>query len=57
VPVAGARWDEIARVVKPLHPVKFDLSDSGRFRKTLAQVITGIESVSRETGQPARQQD
>jgi len=57
VPVAGARWDEIARVVKPLHPVKFDLSDSGRFRKTLAQVITGIESVSRETGRPARQQD
>jgi hypothetical protein len=57
VPVAGARWDEIGKVVKPLHPVKFDFSDSGRFRKTLAQLITGIESVSRETGQPARPED
>jgi len=54
VPVAGVRWDEIARVAKPWHPAKFDFSDSVRFRKTLAQLIAGIESASREPGQPAR---
>jgi hypothetical protein len=57
VPVAGARWDEIGTVLKPLHPLKVDFSDSVRFRKTLAQMITGIENASRETGQPARQED
>jgi hypothetical protein len=50
VPVAGGRWDEIERVVKPLHPLKFDFSSAGRFRKTLAELIAGIEGVSRKPG-------
>lgn len=53
VPVAGGRWDEIERVLKPLRPVRFDIPDSGRFRKSLAQLVTNIESASRERPQPA----
>jgi len=48
VPVAGGRWDEIERVVKPLHPLRLDFSSAGHFRKALAQLITGIESTSRK---------
>ena len=48
VPVAGGNWDEIQRVVKPLHPAKFEFSDAGRFRKTLAQLIADIERASSE---------
>jgi len=51
VPVAGVRWDHIAKVVKPLRPKKFEFSDSARFRKTVAELIAAIES---GTGQPAR---
>jgi hypothetical protein len=50
VPVAGGRWDEIEKIVKPLHPLKFDFSNSSRFRKTLAELITNIEDASQKPG-------
>jgi hypothetical protein len=46
VPVAAGRWDEIQSVVKPLHPVKFEFSDAGGFRKILGQLIADIEKQS-----------
>jgi hypothetical protein len=48
VPVSGASWDQIERVLKPLRPFRFDFSDATRFRKSLAQLMRNIESVSRE---------
>ena len=51
VPLAMGRWDEIARVVKPLHPLKLDFARPSNFRKVLAELITGIENASRK---PAR---
>jgi hypothetical protein len=48
VPVAGGRWDEIERVVKPLHPLRFDFSSASGFRKTLAGVISGIEGAAQK---------
>ena len=46
VPVAGGNWDEIQRVVKPLHPAKFEFYDASHFRKTLAQLMADIERAS-----------
>jgi hypothetical protein len=46
VPEVGGQWDEIGKVVRPLHPVRFDFSSSSRFRKTLAHVMAGIEKLS-----------
>ena len=56
VPVAGGRWDEIGSVVKPLHPLKFEFSSADRFRKVLAELITGIENASRETPKPGQKE-
>ena len=52
VPVAGARWDEIQSVVKPLHPAKFEFADAGRFRRALAQMIADIEKASGASPSP-----
>jgi hypothetical protein len=48
VPVTVGHWDEIGKVVKPLHPVKLEFSDPGHFRKALAELITDIERASRK---------
>jgi len=36
------------RVVQPWRPVRLDFSDARRFRKALAQLITGIEMASQK---------
>jgi hypothetical protein len=54
VPVAGGRWDEFEMVVQPWHPVKFDFADARRFRKALAQLITGIKTASQPSAATTR---
>jgi hypothetical protein len=41
-PVVGLRFDEIARVLKPLHPERFALVHPIHFRRTLAQIIATL---------------
>ena len=41
-PVVGLRFDEIAKVLKPLHPERFSLVHPVHFRRTLAQIIATL---------------
>ena len=49
-PARGAHWDQMERVLRPLHPTRLEFSNAVQFRKVLAQLIASIESVSRESG-------
>ena len=46
VPVTGPRWDEIRRVLKPLNPVRLEVSTPAEFRRAFVQLIHEIERVS-----------
>lgn len=41
-PAVGFRFDEIANVLKPLHPERFSLVHPVHFRRTLAQIIATL---------------
>lgn len=42
-PVVGVRFDEIARVLKPLHPERFPLVHPAQFRRALSQIVSEME--------------
>ncbi|MBI3477022.1 MAG: hypothetical protein HY010_14920 [Acidobacteria bacterium] len=41
-------WEELSKVIEPLHPVTLTVSNPLQFRKALANLIAGIERASRE---------
>jgi len=47
-PIRGGTWDQIGRVLGPLHPRRWEFSDGTRFRKALAELITDIETLPAE---------
>ncbi len=53
VPVVGPHWDQIGAVLKPLNPVRLEVSNPAGFRKALAQMIRDIEKISGSPGTPA----
>jgi hypothetical protein len=44
-PVFGGNWDQIGRVLSPLHPRHWEFSNAARFRKVLAELIANLESL------------
>lgn len=42
VPAIGAHWDELRAVLKPVHPVQFDVANSRDFRKVLAHLSASL---------------
>lgn len=51
MPIGSANWDQIERVIKPLHPRRSEFSDSHRFRKALASLVVEIENLGRRQPQ------
>lgn len=44
-PITGGRWDQIGRVLSPLHPKHWEFSDATRFRKVIAELIADLERI------------
>ena len=44
-PIAGATWDQIGKVLSPLHPRRWELSNAVKFRKMIAELIADLESM------------
>ena len=42
-PVRGGTWDQMGRVLRPLHPKHWEFSNATRFRKVLAELVADIE--------------
>jgi hypothetical protein len=51
VPAAGPRWDQIGAVLKPLNPVRLEISKPAEFRTALARLIHEIEKVAANAGE------
>lgn len=54
MPIGVGNWDQVENVLKPIHPVRFEFSNSLRFRQILASFMNKIETASRqEISRPA----
>ncbi len=47
-PVGGANWDQIGRVLSPLHPRRWEFTNATRFRRVVAELIGSLESLPAE---------
>lgn len=52
VPVVGPHWDQIGTVLKPLNPVRLEVSTPVGFRKALAHLIHDMEKLSGSPAEP-----
>jgi hypothetical protein len=48
-PVAGATWDQIGQLLKPIHPTKLQFSNPMQFRKILAQLVSDFQTESKDS--------
>lgn len=46
--ISGGNWDQIGRVLRPLHPTRWEFSNATRFREVVAHLIAEIQSLSPE---------
>ena len=47
MPIGAGNWDQVESVLKPIHPTRFEFSNSIRFRQILASFMERVESTSR----------
>ena len=47
MPIGAGNWDQVESVLKPIHPTRFEFSNSMRFRQILASFMEKVENTSR----------